>query len=78
MERCDLSWRRATADEYEQCTIIGAFRQIINRDNDGKYLMSLVNINGLDRHLFPNQSNLIQQFVTRLNHHGQFIHIDSK
>ena len=78
LEKCHLSWRRATADEYEQCTIIGAFRQIINRENDGKYLMSLVTINATDRTFFTNNSNTVSQFVTRINHHGQFIHIDQK
>lgn len=78
LEKCHLSWRRATADEYEQCTIIGAFRQIIHRENDGKYLMSLVTINSSDRTLFTNNSNIAHQFLTRINPHGQFIHIDQK
>lgn len=26
LEKCRLAWRRATADEYEECQVIGAFR----------------------------------------------------
>jgi hypothetical protein len=78
IEKCHLSWRRATADEYEQCTIIGAFRQILNTENNEKYLMSIVKVNTLDRTLFINNEDSINQFTTRLNLHGKFIHIDSK
>ncbi|CAF1170690.1 unnamed protein product [Rotaria sordida] len=77
---CDLSWKRAGTDEHEQCTIIGAFRQK-NREkeeNDEKYLMSIVKVNTLDRTILINNFNSINQFTTRLNLHGRFIHIDSK
>lgn len=26
LESCNVSWKRAVNDDYEQCTIIGAFR----------------------------------------------------
>jgi hypothetical protein len=47
-------------------------------ENDGKYLMSIVKINTLDRTLIINNENPINEFTTRLNLHGKFIHIDSK
>ncbi|CAM4882176.1 unnamed protein product [Rotaria socialis] len=42
LEKCDVSWRRATTNQYEQCTIIGAFRQINKekQENDEKYFIS--------------------------------------
>lgn len=99
LEKCNLSWRRATADEYEQCTIMGAFRQsiffdlnsfedqikwksaLVNKQNqlsDEKYLMSIVKVNTIDRTLIINNPTSINEFLTRLNLHGKFIHIDSK
>ncbi|CAF5015184.1 unnamed protein product, partial [Rotaria sp. Silwood1] len=80
LSTCDLSWKRAATDEYEQCTIIGAFRQINKEreENDEKYLMSIVKINTLDRTTIIDNINSINQFTTRLNLHGRFIHIDPK
>ncbi|CAF1061004.1 unnamed protein product [Adineta ricciae] len=78
LEKCHLSWRRATIDEYEQCTIIGAFRQIKRKDeeNDEKYLMSIVQVKTLDRSLTITNHHSINEFSIRLNLQGRFIHID--
>jgi len=40
--------------------------------------MSIVKVNTLDRTLIINNENSINEFTTRLNLHGKFIHIDSK
>jgi len=40
--------------------------------------MSIVKVNTLDRTLIINNENSIDEFTTRLNLHGKFIHIDSK
>ncbi|CAF1690266.1 unnamed protein product, partial [Adineta ricciae] len=79
LEKCHLSWRRATIDEYEQCTIIGAFRQIKKKDeeNDEKYLMSIVQVKTLDRSLTITNHHSINEFSIRLNLQGRFIHIDT-
>ncbi|UJR34321.1 hypothetical protein I4U23_021724 [Adineta vaga] len=79
LEKCHLSWRRATVDEYEQCTIIGAFRQIKKKDEetDEKYLMSIVQVNTLDRSLTITNDNSINEFTIRLNLQGRFIHVDT-
>ncbi|CAF4008103.1 unnamed protein product, partial [Rotaria sp. Silwood1] len=47
-------------------------------ENDEKYLMSIVKINTLDRTTIIDNINSINQFTTRLNLHGRFIHIDPK
>ncbi|CAF0931044.1 unnamed protein product [Adineta steineri] len=80
IEKCNLSWRRGTADECEECTIIGAFRQVSkkNDENDEKYLMSIVKVNTIDRTLTINEDNSANEFTTRLNLHGRFIYVDSK
>ncbi|CAF1444720.1 unnamed protein product [Adineta steineri] len=80
IEKCNLSWRRGTADECEECTIIGAFRQVSKRndENDEKYLMSIVKVNTIDRTLTINDDNSINEFTTRLNLRGRFVHVDSK
>lgn len=79
LDKCNLSWRRATADEYEQCTIIGAFRQINKKnENEEKYLISIVEVNTLDRCLVVNNDQLNNQFTTRLNLQAKFIYIDPK
>ncbi|CAF0905064.1 unnamed protein product [Adineta steineri] len=77
IEKCNLSWRRGTADECEECTIIGAFRQVSNK-NDEKYFMSIVKVNTIDRTLTINEDNSTNEFTTRLNLHGRFIYVDSK
>ncbi|CAF1367502.1 unnamed protein product [Adineta steineri] len=77
IEKCNLSWRRGTADECEECTIIGAFRQVSNK-TDEKYLMSIVKVNTIDRTLTINEHNSTNEFTTRLNLHGRFIYVDSK
>lgn len=54
---------------------------VVNKEkeeNDEKYLMSIVKVNTLDRTLIINNENSINEFTTRLNLHGKFIHIDSK
>ncbi|CAF3822554.1 unnamed protein product [Adineta steineri] len=80
IEKCNLSWRRGTADECEECTIIGAFRQVSkkNDENDEKYLMSIVKVNTIDRTLTINDDNSVNEFTTRLNLRGRFVHVDSK
>jgi hypothetical protein len=40
--------------------------------------MSIVKVNTLDKTLIINNDNSINEFTTRLNLHGKFIHIDSK
>ncbi|CAF4929527.1 unnamed protein product [Rotaria sp. Silwood1] len=75
LESCDLSWKRAVNDDYEQCTIIGAFRNI---NENEKYLMSIVKLNTLDRTLIINNENLSDEFITHLNIYGKFIFIDAK
>ncbi|CAF4347367.1 unnamed protein product, partial [Adineta steineri] len=77
IEKCNLSWRRGTADECEECTIIGAFRHVSNKTDD-KYLMSIVKVNTIDRTLTINEDNSTNEFTTRLNLHGRFIYVDSK
>ncbi|CAF0915426.1 unnamed protein product [Adineta steineri] len=77
IEKCNLSWRRGTADECEECTIIGAFRQVSNKTDD-KYLMSIVKVNTIDRTLTINEDNSTNEFTTRLNLQGRFIYVDSK
>ncbi|CAF1013295.1 unnamed protein product [Rotaria magnacalcarata] len=75
LESCDVSWKRAISDDYEQCTIIGAFRNI---NENEKYLMSIVKLNTLDRTLIINNESLSEEFVTHLNIYGKFIFIDAK
>ena len=36
LEKCRLAWRRATADEYEECQVIGAFRS--SKETKKKFL----------------------------------------
>ncbi|CAF3393718.1 unnamed protein product [Rotaria socialis] len=75
LESCDVSWKRAFSDDYEQCTIIGAFRNI---NENEKYLMSIVKLNTLDRTLIINNESSSEEFVTHLNIYGKFIFIDAK
>ncbi|CAF1219893.1 unnamed protein product [Rotaria sordida] len=75
LESCDVSWKRAISDDYEQCTIIGAFRNV---NENEKYLMSIVKLNTLDRTLIINNENPSEEFITHLNIYGKFIFIDAK
>ncbi|CAF3366504.1 unnamed protein product [Rotaria sp. Silwood2] len=75
LESCDVSWKRAINDDYEQCTIIGAFRNI---NENEKYLMSIVKLNTLDRTLIINNESSCEEFITHLNIYGRFIFIDAK
>ena len=47
-------------------------------ENDEKYLMSLVQVNSVDRSLITDPDKSSDDFATRLNLQGRFIHIDSK
>lgn len=40
--------------------------------------MSIVKVNSLDKSSIINNQNSINEFTTRLNLHGRFIHIDPK
>ncbi|CAF4637180.1 unnamed protein product, partial [Rotaria sp. Silwood2] len=75
LESCDVSWKRAINDDYEQCTLIGAFRNI---NENEKYLMSIVKLNTLDRTLIINNESSSEEFITHLNIYGKFIFIDAK
>ncbi|CAF0889015.1 unnamed protein product [Adineta steineri] len=74
-ETCDISWKRAVNNDYEQCTLIGAYRTI---NENEKYFMSIVKINTLDRMLRMNVDYPIEEFITYLNTQGQFVYVDSK
>ncbi|CAF4336147.1 unnamed protein product, partial [Adineta steineri] len=75
LQTCDISWKRSIDNDYEQCTLIGAYRTI---NANEKYFMSIVKINTLDRMLMMNTDHPINEFVTYLNIHGKFVFIDSK
>ncbi|CAF1201229.1 unnamed protein product [Adineta steineri] len=75
LQTCDISWKRAVDDDYEQCTLIGAYRTI---NENEKYFMSIVKINTLDRMLRMNADYPTEEFMTHLNTQGKFIYIDSK
>ncbi|CAF0845318.1 unnamed protein product [Adineta steineri] len=75
LQTCDISWKRAVNNDYEQCTLIGAYRTI--NEND-KYFMSIVKINTLDRMLRMNTDYPVEEFITYLNTQGQFVYVDSK
>ena len=54
---------------------------LVNREmeeNDEKYLMSLVQVNSVDRPLITDPDKSTEEFATRLNLQGRFIHVDSK
>ncbi|CAF4376447.1 unnamed protein product, partial [Adineta steineri] len=74
LQTCDISWKRAVDNDYEQCTLIGAYRTI--NEND-KYFMSIVKINTLDRILRMNTDYPVEEFITYLNTQGQFVYVDS-
>ncbi|CAF1445984.1 unnamed protein product [Adineta steineri] len=75
LQTCDISWKRAIDDDYEQCTLIGAYRTI---NENEKYFMSIVKINTLDRMLRMNADYPLEEFMTHLNTQGKFVYIDSK
>ncbi|CAF1089802.1 unnamed protein product [Adineta steineri] len=75
LQTCDISWKRSIDNDYEQCTLIGAYRTI---NANEKYFMSIVKINTLDRMLMMNIDHPINEFVTYLNIQGKFVFIDSK
>lgn len=47
-------------------------------ENEEKYLISIVEVNTLDRCLVVNNDQLNNQFTTRLNLQAKFIYIDPK
>jgi hypothetical protein len=51
---------------------------LVNKEEDEKYLMSIVKVNTSDRTLTIDHNHSIHQFTTRLNPQGKFIQIDSK
>ncbi|CAF1257354.1 unnamed protein product [Adineta steineri] len=75
LQTCDISWKRAADDDYEQCTLIGAYRTI---NENEQYFMSIVKINTLDRMLRMNADYPTEEFITYLDTQGKFIYIDSK
>ncbi|CAF1317353.1 unnamed protein product [Adineta steineri] len=75
LQTCDISWKRAVDDDYEQCTLIGAYRTI---NENEQYFMSIVKINTLDRMLRMNADYPLEEFMIHLNTQGKFIYIDSK
>ncbi|CAF1032423.1 unnamed protein product [Adineta steineri] len=75
LQTCDISWKRAVDNDYEQCTLTGAYRTI---NENEKYFMSIVKINTLDRMLKMNADYPIEEFITYLNTQGKFVYIDSK
>jgi hypothetical protein len=84
LETCDLSWKRSNSDDYEQCSIIGAFRTSklnlkSNEINENeKYLMSIVKMNSLDRTLIIDNEYSKEEFTMHFNIYGKFIFVDSK
>ncbi|CAF1105674.1 unnamed protein product [Adineta steineri] len=76
LQTCYISWKRAVDNDYEQCTLIGAYRTINENEN---YFMSIVKINTLDRMLRMNYADYsTEEFITYLNIQGKFVYIDSK
>ncbi|CAF1032462.1 unnamed protein product [Adineta steineri] len=75
LQTCDISWKRAVDNDYEQCTLIGAYRTI---NENEQYFMSIVKINTLDRMLRMNADYPVEEFITYLNTQGKFVYIDSK
>ncbi|CAF1279511.1 unnamed protein product, partial [Adineta steineri] len=76
LQTCDISWKRAVDNDYEQCTLIGAYRTINENEN---YFMSIVKINTSDRMLRMNYADYpTEEFITYLNIQGKFVYIDSK
>ncbi|CAF3597070.1 unnamed protein product [Adineta steineri] len=75
LQTCDISWKRAVDNDYEQCTLIGAYRTI---NENEEYFMSIVKINTLDRMLRMNADYPIEEFITYLNIQGKFVYVDSK
>ncbi|CAF0854206.1 unnamed protein product [Adineta steineri] len=75
LQTCDISWKRAVDNGYEQCTLIGAYRTI---NENEEYFMSIVKINTLDRMLKMNADYPIEEFITYLNIQGKFVYVDSK
>ncbi|CAF1307900.1 unnamed protein product [Adineta steineri] len=75
LQTCDISWKRAVDNDYEQCTLIGAYRTI---NENEQYFMSIVKINTLDRMLRMNADYPLEEFMTHLNTQGKFVYIDSK
>jgi len=85
LNRCSVGWKRATSNEFEQCSIIGAFRSarsVKNEpnsiDDDDKYLMSIVQVETIDRSLIIQEENSLEEYSLRLNLQGKLIHFDLK
>ncbi|CAF4069546.1 unnamed protein product [Adineta steineri] len=75
LQTCDISWKRAVDNDYEQCTLIGAYRTI---NENEEYFMSIVKLNTLDRMLRMNADYPTEEFITYLNIQGKFVYVDSK